>query len=258
MADTVEMAKELLITKAADLCSLHQDAAAIRHDIGEMGSNVVGTIQGDTNRLSNQATTFAAADELRDFNISRDIGDKACHLSKDIHDGFERNGLRETDHFISLKDGISETHCDVSNLKARVECGFDGLSKEIKWSSERTEFVVKAQGLENQVEMLKLARENDLQHERTRKEIERNRRDEDHHRLDNANRLLLERKDELIELRADARHYRNSFENSQFQAVNNRLQALDSQLNETRQGVINFGTMSGNAGRQTSTENSVK
>lgn len=48
------------------------------------------------------------------------------------------------------------------------------------------------------------------------------------------------------------------FYQEQSNSVANQIAALNSQLNETRQGVINVGgMMTGNAGRQTSTSTQV-
>ena len=73
------------------------------------------------------------------------------------------------------------------------------------------------------------------------------------------NRALIERNSELVEERQGRRHWhdRADFNHSQGQwaALQSQLQAFGSQLQETRQGINNFGTMSGGAGQQTSTSN---
>lgn len=69
------------------------------------------------------------------------------------------------------------------------------------------------------------------------------------------NRMLIERNALLTDAYADGRHWRERGDMGQFAAINNQLQAFASQLQETRQGVTNFGTMTGNAGRQQATNN---
>jgi len=73
------------------------------------------------------------------------------------------------------------------------------------------------------------------------------------------NRGLVERNAALVELEGDRRHWRHQAEQNQFAgqwaALQSQVQAFASQLQETRQGVTNFGSMTGNAGRQTSTSN---
>jgi hypothetical protein len=73
------------------------------------------------------------------------------------------------------------------------------------------------------------------------------------------NRGLIERNAELTEARYEGRHWRDRAEMSQFAAVNSQIQALHSQLSTqlATQGTVNFGSMSGNAGRNTSTNNVV-
>lgn len=70
------------------------------------------------------------------------------------------------------------------------------------------------------------------------------------------NRALIERNTELVEALADRRHWRHHADMGQWAALNNQLQAFQSQLQETRQGMVNFGTMAGVG--QTSTSNNVR
>lgn len=70
------------------------------------------------------------------------------------------------------------------------------------------------------------------------------------------NRLLVERNAELVEAVAERRHWRHHADQGQWQALASQLQAFQSQLQETRQGMVNFGTMAGVG--QTSTSNNVR
>lgn len=74
-------------------------------------------------------------------------------------------------------------------------------------------------------------------------------------KMEQLNRELMERNTALVEARGDARYWQHGVSQSQFAAVTSQLQAFQSQLQEARQGVTNFGTMSGNAGRQNATNN---
>lgn len=69
------------------------------------------------------------------------------------------------------------------------------------------------------------------------------------------NRMLIERNAEIVEERHHARHWRGHYDQSQWAALNTQLQAFQSSLAETRQGMVNFGTMAGVG--QTSTTNQV-
>lgn len=61
------------------------------------------------------------------------------------------------------------------------------------------------------------------------------------------NRRLIERNNEIVETRGDHRFY----------GLSNQINALHSNLQAATQGTVNFGSMSGNAGRNTSTNNIV-
>ena len=69
------------------------------------------------------------------------------------------------------------------------------------------------------------------------------------------NRHLIERNTELAEERHHVRGWRDRADQSQFAALSTQLQAFGSQLQETRQGMVNFGTMAGVG--QTSSSNNV-
>lgn len=77
-------------------------------------------------------------------------------------------------------------------------------------------------------------------------------------KMDELNRKLTERNAEIVDYRGDARHWQGQYSNAQFAQVTSQVNALNSQLTETRQGMVNFGTMSGAAGQQSSTANSVR
>jgi hypothetical protein len=78
------------------------------------------------------------------------------------------------------------------------------------------------------------------------------------HRLheDDYGRRLVERNTELVASLDDGRHWRRHYENGQWNALSSQLNAFQSQLQETRQGMVNFGTMAGVG--QTSTSNNVR
>ena len=79
-------------------------------------------------------------------------------------------------------------------------------------------------------------------------------------RSDDLNRALIERNSELVGERDGRRHWRHLADSylhgGQYAAMNSQLQAFQSQLQETRQGMVNFGTMAGVG--QTSTSNNVR
>lgn len=77
-------------------------------------------------------------------------------------------------------------------------------------------------------------------------------------KMEELNRVLTERQTEIIDQRADARNAHGRLTAAQFQSVSSQMQAFQSQLQETRQGLVNFGSMTGSAGTQSSTSNNVR
>ena len=73
---------------------------------------------------------------------------------------------------------------------------------------------------------------------------------------DSLNRQLVERNTELVGALEGGRYWWGRHGDSQFAAISSQLQAFQSQLQETRQGMVNFGTMAGVG--QTSTSNNVR
>ena len=83
------------------------------------------------------------------------------------------------------------------------------------------------------------------------------------------NRGLVERNTELVNCSQDLRNYRDRWLDGRFDQnqaqfagqwaqLQSQIQAFQSQLQETRQGMVNFGTMSGQSGQQSSTSNNVR
>lgn len=73
---------------------------------------------------------------------------------------------------------------------------------------------------------------------------------------DDKDRELIERNAQIVEERGYGRFWQHGANNAQFAAVTSQLNAFQSQLQETRQGMVNFGTMAGVG--QTSTSNNVR
>lgn len=69
-------------------------------------------------------------------------------------------------------------------------------------------------------------------------------------------RALIERNTELVAALDDGRFWRGRWDDGQWQSLNTRLQAFQSDLADTRQGMVNFGTMAGVG--QSSTQNQVR
>lgn len=70
------------------------------------------------------------------------------------------------------------------------------------------------------------------------------------------NRMLIERNSDVNYYRSEADRWEGVYGNGQFAALASQLNALQSNLAETRQGLYNFGTMAGVG--QSSTQNQVR
>lgn len=195
---------------------------------------------------------WAGVDATKDarYDVATRIGGATAELSRQV--GAIDDTV--TAQIIGLARDTSDLRAQVSGLGYQVRDGFVAATKDSEIN-----------GLKTQVELAKqsvyLSDKIDGQAERTRELVygqgERNR--ELINELKNAdlNRYLIERTSELVELRGEGRYWHGNYNQSQFAAVHNQMQNLGSQLQEARQGTVNFGTMSGNAGRNTSTNNVV-
>ena len=173
------------------------------------------------------------------YDLSTRISDSTAELSRQV-DAIDDSSMIQ---FTTIGRDTADLKAQVLGLTFQIRDGFFAAAKDSEIN-----------GLKTQVEIAKqsvyLSDKIDSQADRTRELV---------HELKNAdlNRYLIERNNELTELRHDARHWRGHFEQSQYAGLSNQMQNFQSQLQEARQGTVNFGTMSGNAGRNTSTNNIV-
>lgn len=142
-----------------------------------------------------------------------------------------------------------DTGRDLADIRAQIVSGQQAMVAGFLGASKDAEI----NALKTQVELAKqstyLSDKIDEGNERTRALIN-DLRDRE------LNRYLIERNAEIVEERHGRRHWRGAYDQGQWQALNSQLQAFQSQLQETRQGMVNFGTMAGVG--QTSTSNNVR
>ena len=195
---------------------------------------------------------WSSVDATKDtrYDIATRISDSTAELSRQV-DAVDDT---VTAQIIGLARDTAALNAQVSGLGFQMRDGFIAAAKDSEIN-----------GLKTQVELAKqsvyVSDKIDGQSERTRELIygqsERTRELINDQKNADLNRYLIERNAELTELRHDARHWRGHFEQSQYAGLSNQMQNFQSQLQEARQGTVNFGTMSGNAGRNTSTNNVV-
>lgn len=168
-------------------------------------------------------------------NTNRDVLTTGYHTQVKIDEAADKIQQRSTDYFIAEQGRDFASAVEISKVAATQVAGFADLADRIATSAEinalKTQLTVKEDG------------------ELTRGLINNLKNDE-------LNRLLIERN-------TDVNHFRHGYwdalgtaSNAQFASVASQLNAFQSQLAETRQGMVNFGTMAGVG--QSSTNNQVR
>ena len=177
-------------------------------------------------------------------------GMKGDFTTQTAINGLERANSQQIDafedvtnaSFMTVARDLADVRAQIVSAQQAMVTGFLGSAKDAEINALKT-----------QVELAKqstyLSDKIDGQAEKTRELINRL-RDDDY------GRRLIERNTALVAALDEGRHWRHHADQGQWQALNNQLQAFQSQLQETRQGMVNFGTMAGVG--QTSTSNNVR
>jgi hypothetical protein len=264
--------------------TLHAGHGAIRHDIAvesarlsaQIGAETCGIRAGQGDIRRETATGFG---DTR-YNIAtsagdirHDIGTEHCKTNDIVRQEGQENVMatkdstydlsnritnsadRVSDRMMELRGLVGQRFHEVSHDLATVKQGQATLAKDVELNALRTQ-------IEGQKNTTYLSDKISLENEKTRDLIN----DLKYHDL---NRGLVERQTALVNCEQDRRGYRDRWDEArfgQFQAqfagqwaqLQNQVQAFQSQLQETRQGLVNFGTMAGNAGQQSSTSNNVR
>lgn len=169
------------------------------------------------------------ADEL-----NNDIKSSAWAVSDRVQDEADRLAGKQTEFFIASTQQLSAHNTELAKVAATQTVGFADLADRIATNTElnalRTQRYVSEDG------------------EKTRALI---------NDLKNAdlNRMLIERNSDVNFYRSEADRWEGYYGNGQFASLASQINALGSQLSETRQGLYNFGTMAGVG--QSSTSNQV-
>jgi hypothetical protein len=208
--------------------AIAEHSEATNRDVLTSGFNTNVKVDEVGDKIQQRAADFFIAAQARDFESSRDLSAirEAQTLSAQ---------KLSTEILLSSERAATAAALESAKVAAAVALGQSQLSKEIA---------------ESKYDMSKqVAYEN----EKTRDLINSLKNDE-------LNRLLIERNTDLQHCRHDYWGARDGLINSQFAAlssqVNSQVNALNSQLAETRQGMVNFGTMAGVG--QSSTSNAVR
>ena len=236
-----------------------EHTADIRYNIAERSGDIrreladVKDVLNDSTRVEGGATRMQAAQDtgeiIKEGLKSSAVTDAQIKDSRyEISSRVENAADRADRNFAALADRFFTVSRDTADLRAQVIQAIDTT----KMSTELNALKGIIEGQKNtQYLSDKITHDG----EKTRDLIS----DLKYHDL---NRALVERNSELVEEREGRRHWRHAADQNQYQgqwaAVQSQLQAFASQLQETRQGMVNFGTMSGQSGQQSSTSNNVR
>lgn len=179
------------------------------------------------------------SDAIKDsrYEVATRVEDAADRVRNDINNGMA-----------SLTNQFFTVSRDTADLRAQV-------IQAIDTTKMATELNALKGIIEGQKNTTYLADKINVEGERTRDLI-------NDLKYNDLNRELIDRNTALIEAAGDGRYWRHrgvaDQNQAQFASLQNQLQAFNSQLTETRQGMVNFGTMAGNSGQQSSTSNNVR
>lgn len=204
----------------------------IRREAAEHTNEVV------TEGLKGDYNTQGAIKDAR-FDINGRISESTARITADV----DRNADRLDTRFFDVARDTQDIRAQVISAQQAMVSGFMGAAKDAEINALKT-----------QIELAKqttyLSDKIDSGNEKTVALI--NRLHEDDY-----GRRLIERNTELVAALDDGRHWRRHFDQGQWASLNSQLQAFGSQLQESRQSLVNFGRMDRGAGRQDSTNNNV-
>lgn len=213
-----------------DVQNLMNEHSDIRREAAEHTNEIV------KEGLKGDYTTLGAIKDAR-FDINSRVGATEASVNANID--------RTSD---DIRSGLFTIARDTQDLRAQVisaqqamVTGFLGVTKDTEIATLKTQ-VDAARNTQSIIDTIK------QDGERTRDQT----RDFNEAAL---NRMLIERNSELVEERHSGRRWHDRAEQNQWAALQTQIQAFGSQLAETRQGMVNFGTMAGVG--QTSTNNNV-
>jgi hypothetical protein len=251
-----------------DFCKLHMDHADIRRE----GSEHTGDIRREgaehASNIRREAASYASDIRREGAEHTNEIvkeGLKSeCSLRGDIKDArydvvtrvesvADRLASDINTTSDAIRDRVHEVSRDTIDLRAQVTALGITVKENATITALQTEKAVLQNTIEGQKNTQYLSDKIAVENEKTRDLI-------NELKSTDLNRYLIERNTELVEERQYGRHWRHQADQNQFAgqwaALQSQVQAFASQLQETRQGMVNFGTMAGVG--QTSTSNNVR
>lgn len=220
-----------------------------------MADIVTGTTTGFVNNTQDatlqNVTDLRRETALDTAAVTAAVNDANYNSSIRNEQSFDRlgssvamNDSKTADRFFTVARDTSDLRAQVTAVGYQVRDGFFSSAKDAELNALKTQ--------------MEMAKQTTYLSDKIGNEGEKTRNLVAELQTADLNRRLIERNAELTEARHDGRYWRGHAEQGQFAAVSTAIQALGSSLQETRQGLVNFGSMSGGAGQQTSTSNSVR
>ena len=186
-------------------------------------------------------------------DTNRDVLTSGYHTQVKVDEAADKIQQRATDFYIAGQQRDFDTSRDLAALRAQQDLANQKLSTEILLATEKTATAAALEsarlGTAIALGQAQLSKEIAAEGGATRDLINSLKNDE-------LNRLLIERNTDINHFRFGYWDAVGANNNAQFAAVNSQLNAFQSQLQETRQGMVNFGTMAGVG--QSSTSNNVR
>jgi len=193
----------------------------------------------DVRREAAEHTNEIVKEGLKgDYNTQASIKDTRFDINSRISDS-----ARDTDNrFFDVGRDTQDIRAQVISAQQAMVAGFLGAAKDAEINALKTQIELAKQSTY-------LSDKIDAGNAKTQDLIQALQRSDNERRL-------IERNTELVAALDDGRHWRRHYDNGQWNALSSQLNAFQSQLQETRQGMVNFGTMAGVG--QTSTSNNVR
>jgi hypothetical protein len=227
---------------------VYQDHGEIKFKIAQSEAQIRRDVANDTSTIRRDLSQDTA-------NINANIKDASWNVTDHLVTSTDRITDQDTAYYISAQNQAYQTATALAALTAGTNAQFAA-----------TQAAIELQGAVGQAATALAAAENAaasqlasaLLSQQILQDGEKTRTLMNQLKMEQLNRELIEQNAKLVECRSDHRHLERSYDQSQFASVLSQMQNFQSQLQETRQGLVNFGTMAAGAGTQSSTSNNVR
>lgn len=259
--DVAENAYDVSKQMGAGFSDVRREVAKSTDDLND----AIRVEGGQTRTQSALETNEIVKEGLKgDYNTRGDIKDTRYDIADRVGSSADRIVDRLVEHDAKVADRFFAVGRDTQDIRAQIVAqqqqlvaGFAGVAKDTELAALKTQ-------LDARSNTTYLSDKISNDGEKTRALIN----DLKYHDL---NRALVERQTSLVNSEQDVRHWHHRYDDArwnqmqgqwgtQFAAMQNQLQSMNqnfnSQLSETRQGMVNFGTMAGVG--QTSSANNVR